>query len=281
MPTTNQNSRPILVTGCSSGIGLYVARELHARGYHVYASARKAADVERLEQEGLICLMLDLDDSDSINSATNQLLEQTGGKIYGLFNNGGFGQSGAVEDLNREIIRQQFETNVFGWIELTNRLLPVMRKHGYGRIIQNSSVLGFAAMPYRGAYNASKYAIEGFSDTLRRELLGTQIFVSLIQPGPIESDFRKNALQRFLDTIDYKNSVHRKHYLAVLDRMQRQGPSTRFTLGPESVLKRVIHALESKRPRTRYPVTTPTYLFSGLRRVLPDSALDAILAKVH
>jgi NAD(P)-dependent dehydrogenase (short-subunit alcohol dehydrogenase family) len=185
--------RSVLITGCSSGIGECVARGLHARGYRVFASVRNPDDRAAFEQAGIECLVLDYADSASIKAAVEQVLELTGGHLYALFNNGAYGQPGACEDLSREAMREQFETNVFGWMELTNLLLPVMRAQGYGRIIQNSSILGFAAMSMRGAYNASKFAIEGFSDTMRLELAGTDIHVSLIEPGPVESRFRENG----------------------------------------------------------------------------------------
>jgi len=279
MTATDATARAVLITGCSSGIGLCVADGLKARGYTVIATARKTTDVAQLEAQGHTALQLDLDDSDSIQRAVAQTLEHTGGALYGLFNNGAYGQPGAVEDLRRDTLRQQFETNVFGWLELTNAVLPVMRKHGAGRIIQNSSVLGFAALRYRGAYNASKFALEGLTDTLRLELRDTSIHVSLIQPGPIESQFRANALTAFLAHIDHQSGPHQAHYRAVLARLETKGHATRWTLGPEHVLKRVIHALESDRPKARYPVTVPTHLFAGLRRVLPTAWLDAILAR--
>jgi len=272
--------RSVLVTGCSSGIGECVARGLHARGYRVFASVRNADDCAAFDQAGIECLVLDYADSASIKSAVEQVLEQTDGRLYALFNNGAYGQPGACEDLGREAMRQQFETNVFGWIELTNRLIPVMRAQGYGRIIQNSSILGFIAMPMRGAYNASKFAIEGFSDTLRMELAGTDIHVSLIEPGPVESRFRANAYRAFQQHIEVENSVHRERYRKMIQRFEASGNVQPFTLPPEAVLKRVLHALESRRPKIRYPVTVPTYLFAWLKRVLSDRMLDRILRRV-
>ena len=206
-------------------------------------------------------------------------MQLTDGHLYALFNNGAFGLPGAVEDLSRENLTYQFETNVFGWLELTNLVIPVMREQGYGRIIQNSSVLGFVAMPFRGAYNASKFAIEGLSDTLRLELKDTNVFVSLIEPGPIESRFRANAVKELEQHIDMKNSVHYEKYQAVLKRLNKPGPAAPFTLPPEAVLKRVIHALEANRPKPRYYVTFPTYLFAFLKRILSHRQLDHILAK--
>jgi NAD(P)-dependent dehydrogenase (short-subunit alcohol dehydrogenase family) len=189
--------KTILITGCSSGIGLHVATRLKADGYRVFATARKAKDVEKLTALGFEAHLLDLDSSESIQQAVAWVLSSTQGQLYALFNNGAYGQPGAVEDLTRDVLRQQFETNLFGWLELTNLLIPVMRKQGTGRIIQNSSVLGLITLKYRGAYNASKFALEGLTDTLRQELHGSGIHVSLVEPGPITSAFRENAYAMF------------------------------------------------------------------------------------
>lgn len=272
--------KSILITGCSSGIGYCVAKGLQARGYRVFASARKQASVEALQAEGLESLQLDLNDSISICNAVKKVFHQTDGQLYALFNNGGYGQTGAVEDLSRDALRAQFETNVFGWMELTNLVLPAMRKQGYGRIIQNSSVLGFVALPFRGAYNASKYAIEGMSDTLRLELRDTDIHVSLVEPGPILSQFRSNSVKALEKYIDIDNSVHKDRYRGVLKRLNKEGPAMPFTLPPEAVLKKVIQALEARRPKARYFVTFPTYLFAYLKPLLTDRAMDRVLAKV-
>lgn len=271
--------KPILITGCSSGIGYYAAHGLQARGYRVFATARRQESVEMLLAEGLESFQLDLNDSGSIQRAVEETLQRSGGELYALFNNGAYGQPGAAEDLSREALRAQFETNLFGWMELTNLILPVMRKQGYGRIIQNSSVLGFAAMPFRGAYNASKYAVEGWSDTLRLELRGSGIFVSLVEPGPIMTQFRANAMKAFERYINIEQSVHREKYLAMRNRLNKPGPAVPFTLPPEAVLKKVIYALEADTPKARYYVTFPTHLFGFLKRILPVSVLDKILAK--
>jgi NAD(P)-dependent dehydrogenase (short-subunit alcohol dehydrogenase family) len=275
-----QNERNVLITGCSSGIGHCVAHGLAARGYRVIASARKLDDLERLRQEGLTCIQLDLDSPQSIAAAVDQLAELTGKRLYGLFNNAGFGQPGAVEDLDRSTLRAQFETNVFGTLDLTNRLIPWMRHAGEGRIIQNSSVLGFVSLAYRGAYNASKYALEGLYDTLRLELSGTGIYAVLIEPGPIASRFRANALAAWRRNIDIDGSVHREKYLATERRLTKEGPAAPFTLPPEAVLKKVLQALENPRPRPRYYVTFPTWLFGTLKRVLSSRALDRVLLGV-
>lgn len=273
-------SRSILITGCSSGIGLCVAKALHNRGYRVFASARKPADVDNLAQLGLEAVQLDLADSSSIHRAVDWVLDTNQGELYGLFNNGAYGQPGAVEDLSRQALREQFETNLFGWLELTNRVIPLMRRAGSGRIIQNSSILGFIAMPYRGAYIASKYALEGLTDTLRMELRNSGIHVCLIEPGPIESRFRANALRMWRKHVDAENSFHHSHYMAMLKRLEKEGPAAPFTLPPEAVLKRVIHALEHSRPKPRYYVTLPTYLFGSLRRVLSNRAMDRLLLTI-
>ena len=271
----------ILITGCSTGIGYRAAVMLKEQGYRVIASARKEADVARLIQEGFETVQLDLADSTSIINAVKQVTEMTGGKLDGLFNNGAFGQAGAVEDLSREVLREQFETNLFGTHELTNLIIPLMRAQGGGRIIYNSSVLGFVAMSYRGAYNASKYALEGLVDTLRLELKGSNIYLSLIEPGPISSDFRKNAFASYQKNIDSKNSVHKETYLAMEARLQKEGPAAPFTLPADAVVEKVIHAMQSKRPKIRYYVTFPTYLFGFLKRILPASWLDYLLGKVQ
>ncbi|NOU15053.1 MAG: SDR family oxidoreductase [Methylococcaceae bacterium] len=272
--------KTIVITGCSSGIGYTTAIELQKRGYRVIATARKSEDVTYLAQEGLTALQLDLADSASIQQAVNQIIELTDGKIDALFNNGAFGQPGAVEDLSREVLRFQFETNVFGTQELTNLIIPLMRKQGHGRIIYNSSVLGIVAMTYRGAYNASKYALEGLADTLRLELHGSGIFVSLIEPGPILTNFRQNAFALYKKNINPTQSFHQTTYQAMEDRLQKEGPAAPFTLPPMAVTEKVIHALESKRPKIRYYVTFPTYLFGILKRLLPASWLDALLRTV-
>lgn len=277
--TLTPSDKAVLVTGCSSGIGLCVAEGLYERGYRVFATARKQEDVERLQEMGLESLPLDLDDSDSIRKALDEILARTGGKLYALFNNGAYGQPGAVEDLSRDTLRKQLETNLLGWLELTNRVLPVMRRQGYGRIIQNSSVLGLVVMPYRGAYNASKFALEGLTDTLRLELQGSGIHISLVEPGPILSKFRDNAFAAYKSNIDVENSPHRQQYLAMESRLTTEGPAVPFTLPPSAVLKKVLHALESPRPKIRYYVTFPTYLFATLRRILPYRLLDRILGR--
>jgi len=283
---TTNNTPPIdqkkvvLVTGCSSGIGRCVALGLQQRGHHVFATARNEADLKDLATAGLKVLQLDLNDTSSINNCVSTLLMLTQGRIDALFNNAAYGQPGAVEDLTRQVLRTQLETNLLGTLELTNRIIPSMRQQGFGRIIQNSSVLGLIALPYRGAYTASKYALEGLSDTLRLELKGTGIHVSLIEPGPIESQFRANAFAAYKKYIDKQHSAHHHTYQAMENRLTKKGPAVPFTLPPEAVLKKVIHAIESPRPKIRYYVTFPTHLFAALKRLLPHVALDWVLSRV-
>ncbi len=270
----------VLVTGCSSGIGYCVAKGLKERGYNVYATARKQEDVERLTKEGLKCLYLDYADSESVQDLANELMLLIGCDLYAVFHNGAYGQAGAVEDLSRETMEKQFAVNVFGWMELNNRLIVMMRQNNRGRIIFNSSVLGLVSLPYRGAYNASKYAIEGFADTLRMELHDTGIEISLIEPGPIESKFRENSLIKLKENISIESSAHRDHYKKTVKRLEKEGPAVPFTLPADAVLKKVIHALESPRPKARYYVTFPTYLFGTLKRLLSTKWLDKVLRKV-
>jgi len=273
-------NRAVLITGCSSGIGYCAAHTLMKQGYYVIASARNMNDVICLKEEGLDAIQLDLDDTSSITEAVDAVAERTGKRLYGLFNNAGFGQPGAVEDLSRDVLRAQFETNVFGTLELTNHFLPWMREAGEGRIIQNSSVLGFVSLAYRGAYNASKYALEGLYDTLRLELAGTNIFPVLIEPGPITSRFRENAFAAYKRNIDTEHSVHREAYLATEKRLLQKGAAVPFTLPAEAVVKKVLTALTHPQPKGRYYVTFPTYLFGTLKRLLSTRALDKVMMKV-
>lgn len=244
------------------------------------ASARKAEDVVRLSDEGFEAVQLDLANSASIQQAVTQVLQMTEGKLDALFNNGAFGQPGAVEDLSRDVLREQFETNLFGTHELTNLIIPVMRKQGYGRIIYNSSVLGFVAMKYRGAYNASKFALEGLVDTLRLELKNTNIHLSLVEPGPIASQFRKNSFALYQKNINSQQSFHKETYQNMEARLQKEGAAVPFTLPAEAVAEKVLHALQSHRPKLRYYVTLPTYVFGFLKRILPARWLDFIAGQV-
>jgi short-subunit dehydrogenase len=278
-PELSAMKKCILITGCSSGIGYYCAHALQKDGYQVIATARKEEDVTRLRQEGLDSFLLDLASSESIQQVPHEIQKRTD-SLYALFNNGAYGQPGAVEDLSREVLKTQFETNLFGTHELTTTILPLMRQQGYGRVIQNSSVLGFISLRFRGAYNASKYALEGLSDTLRLELMGTDIYVSLIEPGPIRSAFRQNALQKFLENIDREHSAFKEEYVQKLESLQSEEDAP-FTLGEDAVYQALLHALESKRPKERYRVTKPTSWFWFAKRILSTRMLDKILRYVE
>lgn len=261
--------RVLLVTGASTGIGYAAARDMAARGWAVYATVRTDADAARVGAlPGVTPLRLDYRDGASIAAAADRLLAATGGRIDALFNNGAYGQPGAVEDLPTDALREQFETNVFGWHDLTCRLVPAMRARGSGRIVQCSSILGFLSLKYRGAYIASKHALEGLTDTMRLELSGTGIHVSSIQPGPIATEFVKTSMRKFHETIDIAGSPHRAVYERRLERMRRGGASS-FKLPPEAVVAALVHACESPRPRPVYRVTTPTKVLSLVQRVLP------------
>ncbi len=273
-----QATRNVIVTGCSSGIGYCAARTLTKSGYRVIATARKQQDIERLRAEGIECVELELGDSASVHDAANAMMERCDGEIYGLVNNSAYGQPGAVEDLSRTALREQFECNVFGTQELTNLIVPALRAKNEGRIINISSILGLLCLPYRGAYNASKYALEALSDTMRLELRNTNIQVSLIEPGPIKSNFRPNALLAFRKHINVENSAHRDLYQSVEARLLDPTPA-RFTLPEDAVVKHILHALESRRAKIRYPVTIPTHVLGRAKRWLPDRLVDRILSK--
>ena len=270
----------VLITGCSTGIGFSAATLLHQRGYNVVATVRNELDRQTLTQLGITTTLLDLNDSVSINHAFTFALEYFDNTLDALFNNAAFGQVGAIEDLSREVLRQQFETNVFGTQELTNLALQHMRTQGQGKIIYNSSVLGIISMAYRGAYNASKYALEGLADTLRQEVAGSNIHISLIEPGPIISQFRATAFAKYKQNINKKQSIHRDSYEAMERRLQKKGPAAPFTLPPKAVVDKLIHALESKQPKIRYYVTFPTYFLATLKRYLPHRLLDWVLIKL-
>ena len=272
--------KSVLITGCSSGIGYTCAVELRARGWRVFASCRKAEDCARLKAEGFDSPRIDYADPGSIASGLAEVLEATGGTLDALFNNGAYAVPGAVEDLPTDALRAIFESNFFGWHELTRFVLPVMREQGHGRVVQCSSVLGFVTLPWRGAYNSTKFALEGLTDTLRVEMRDTPIHVVLIEPGPVTSRIRVNSIPHFEKWIDWERSPRAAQYQAKLQKRlyEDNGPDT-FELPPEAVARKLIHALEAPRPRPRYYVTTPTYIMGMLRRLLPTRALDWVLAR--
>ncbi|WP_138934580.1 SDR family oxidoreductase [Roseovarius arcticus] len=272
--------RTILITGCSSGIGYDAAHGLKARGWRVFAACRKPEDCARLKAEGLDSPLIDYADTASIEAGLAEVLEASSGRLDALFNNGAFACPGLVEDLPTGALREIFETNLFGWHDLTRRVIPVMRGQGSGRIIQCSSVLGLVTLPWRGAYNATKFAVEGLTDTMRIELRGTGIQVCLIEPGPVTSRIRQNSIPHFERWIDWESSPREADYRAGLQKRlyQDSGPDT-FELPPVAVTKKLIHAVEARRPRARYYVTVPTHAMGIARRILPTRALDWVLSK--
>lgn len=271
--------KSILITGCSSGIGLTCALGLKARGWRVFATVRNGEDQKRLEALGLEVLILDYRTSKSVQACAKAVSEATGGKLDALFNNGAYGQPGAVEDLTREVLEEQFAANFFGWHELNKLCLPMMRNNGGGRVVQCSSVLGIVAMKWRGAYNATKFALEGLSDTMRLELRGSGIFVSTIEPGPIATRFVENALAAFDRNITVEGSLYEKSYAAQRARLGKGG-SGRFKLPPEAVLEKLVHALESRRPKAHYYVTIPTHVMGLARRFLPQGIMDRFVNRM-
>ena len=273
-------AKTILMTGCSSGIGYAAAHGMRDRGWRVFAACRQQADCDRLIGEGFESPRIDYTDTRTIREGLAQVLEATGGTLDALYNNGAHGTPGAVEDLPTDALRAIFESNFFGWHELTRAVLPVMRAQGHGRIVQCSSVLGLVTMPWRGAYNATKFALEGLTDTLRIEMRDTPIHIILIEPGPVTSRIRANSIPHFERWIDWQSSPRKAQYEAkLLNRLYHSsGPDT-FELPAEAVVKKLAHALESPRPRPRYYVTTPTYISGILRRILPTRTLDWVLSR--
>ncbi len=267
----------ILITGCSTGIGYQTALTMAKAGYDVYATARDIKDVEHLKYLGLKSLLLDVTKSDTISSCLEQILKQTNGTIDIVFNNAGFGQPGAVEDISTDVLKEQFETNVFGLHEVTLQVLPIMKAQGYGKIINHSSVLGLVSLRLRGAYNASKYAIEGLSDTLRLELKDTNISVSLLNTGPIISEFRNNAKRKVEENIDIENSRFKNSYKRSLQANKSDVP---FTLDANAVASIVLKIANSNNPKPRYYITKATYLLGYLKRILSTNLLDKILIKI-
>ena len=273
--------KTILITGCSSGIGATVARGVRDYGWRVIASARKPEDVAALKADGFEAVQLDYADPDSIASGLAETLALTGGTLDALFNNGAFGMPGAVEDLPRGGLREIFETNLFGVHDLTCRVIPIMRAQGHGRIIQHSSVLGLVPLKWRGAYVSTKYALEGLTDVLRIEMRDTPIHFTLLNTGPVTSKIRVNSIPHFERWIDWENSARAEQYReALIPRLYEDGGPDPFELRPEAVTKKVLHFLESRRPKPRYYITTPTYIMGALKRVLPTRALDWITSRV-
>jgi NAD(P)-dependent dehydrogenase (short-subunit alcohol dehydrogenase family) len=272
-------ARSVLITGCSSGIGLAAAQGLRARGWTVIASARKDADVARLTDDGFAAVRIDHHDSASIAEGFAQAVELAGGRLDALFNNGGHGMPGAAEDLPRGALEEVFASNIFGVHEVTTHAIRHMRAAGAGRIVQHSSVVGYTALKWRAAYVATKHALEGLTNTMRVELRGSGIHVSILNTGPVTSGFRDNSMAQFERWIDVETSPHAEFYRTKWVARREAGRDL-FELGPEAVVKKLIHALESPHPRRRYYITTPAYIAAALTRLLPGALQDRIIARL-
>jgi len=255
----------VLITGCSvGGIGYATAHALRDAGYEVIATARNSEDVVILERDGFIAFRLDLRDKKSINKAIKKSFEITNNRLYALFNNGGYGQLGALEDLPTKALIEQFETNLFGYHRVIKKVLPIMKAQGHGKIINHSSILGLVSLRFRGAYQASKYALEGYSDTLRLELDGTGVSVSVLNTGPVESNFRDNAIKTFYETVKIENSRFRNIYIEKIEHRKRSG----FSLPVSSVAEVVYQILKSDKPKPRYYITKASYILAYAKKVL-------------
>ncbi len=274
--------KSILITGCSSGIGYDAAHTLHKRGWRVFATCRNLKDCKRLRDEGLESFKLDYEDESGIKRAVKETLKRTGGTLDALYNNGAYAIPALTQDYPRDALRAIFEANFFGYFDLINQILPVMFKQGHGRIINCSSVLGITALKGRGAYNATKFAMEGLTDTLRLELHNQPIDIILVEPGPITTDIRQNAQIQFEKWIDWKNSLARKVYENnMMPRLfTKDAKLDRGELPSSAVTAKLIHALESKRPKPRYYVTTPTYVAGFLKRILSTRGLDYFYSRL-
>ena len=270
----------ILITGCSSGIGLETALILRKNGIKVYASARKEEDVQILRGLGFETFKIDVREKNDIKIALETIVKNDL-KLDAVFNNAGFGQPGAVEDLSVKVLKKQFDTNFFGLHEVTIQAMKLFRRQGFGKIIQHSSVLGIISLKFRGAYNASKYAIEGLNDTLRQEVLGSQIYISTINTGPVTSKFRENALKKFNKNITIEGSFFEESYKKELKaRLESTEDKAPFNLPASSVANVVLKIMNTKKPRPRYYVTKATHILGFFKRILPTSWLDRLLNRI-
>ncbi|CAN7254167.1 SDR family oxidoreductase [Pararhizobium sp. LjRoot235] len=270
----------IIVTGCSSGIGAWCARALARDGWRVFATVRRVEDLRSLENDGIETFLMDYTKTDTIYSLVEQVFARTGGRLDALFNNGAYGQAGAVEDLPVEALRLQLETNVIGWHDLTRQVIPAMRAQGHGRIVQCSSILGIVPYRWRGAYNASKFALEGLTLTMRMELAGSGIEVSLIEPGPITSRFTANAIAYVERFIDLKGSVHAREYERQMRRLKGESAPARGKLGPDAVYAALKRALTAKKPKPHYIVTQPAKQGAVLKKLLPAGLFYRIIGRL-
>ena len=271
-------TKNILITGCSSGIGKNVAITLHNKGWRVFATCRSKTDCTFFTKLGIESFPLDLLKEESINCAVNLVKEKTKSQLDVLFNNGAYAIPGAIQDIPRSAMREIFEVNVFGQIDLINRCIPLMMNSDYPKVINCSSVLGFISLPYRGLYSATKYSIEALTDALRRENYDSKIKFVLIQPGPINTDIKKKSIKHFEKWIDWKKSVHQKTYEnKVIKRLYDNNYKDSFNvyeLQPDEVTKILINVLNSKKPKARYKITIQTKIAQIMTKLLPTNTLD-------
>lgn len=271
-----KNKKSILITGCSSGIGLDAALTLDKIGWTVFATCKNQKDCRILRSKGLVSFPLDLSDSKSITRAVNKVYEKCDGKLDALLNNGAFAIPGAMEDLPRDALREIFEVNLFGQLELIRKCLPLMRANRGGKILNCSSVLGFTALPFRGAYVGTKFALEGITDSMRRENIEDNIKFVLIEPGPINTKIRQNSQKHYEKWVNKAQSIYENVYTNVLEKRLYGNDYDFFELKSSAVTAKIIKALNSKKPKARYYVTTPTLFADFISRFFPTKMQDII-----
>lgn len=271
MPATPRTRGPVLITGCSSGIGRATALRLAAAGYVVWATARNPDALADLADAGCVVRPLDVTDDASAAAVITEL-EQTHGAVGALLNNAGYGEYGPVEEVSVDRWRRQFETNVFGVVRMCQLVLPRMRESGAGRIINISSMGGRMTLPGGGAYHSSKYALESLTDALRFEVRGFGVAVSLIEPGPVTSEFVTEAA-----TSEVSEGPYAGFAAAVAARNAEAYASSRGVSSADDIAAVVTRVLEARRPRARYLVGATARALVGAHAVLPDSAWDGML----
>jgi NAD(P)-dependent dehydrogenase (short-subunit alcohol dehydrogenase family) len=269
-------SKAVLITGCSSGIGHSTALELARRGWKVYATARKPESISDLADAGCTTLALDVTDEESRRTAVQRVIDAEGA-VGVLINNAGYSQSGAVESVPIDQVRDQFETNVFGLLRMCRLVLPGMRAQHWGKIVNLSSMGGRLTFPGGGIYHATKYAVEALSDAMRFEVRGFGVDVIIIEPGLIVTKFGETAAGSVHTPEDDRAYADFNRHVAKLTEEAYKGPMAKLGAGPEAVAKTIADAISAKRPKARYPVTPSARLMIGQRRLVPDRVWDLIM----